>query len=320
MTLFGPGCPRTTKTDLNGGGGASVKDGRVTVLISSATKSLSQALLESVVPKSVVAAEEIYSLTLTVTEISLDLDGENGDDDAGDVEDGNDGDVEDGNNGDVDDDKHSDDGNVSDDNGDDDGDNEENDDSVIIFQGAQDIDLVSLDNLSQVFSATDIPAGVYHRITIKFENPRLRLMSDPATEITDIHLTCNDRLFVDATFEIPESGNSLITLMFNGVHLIREGNGTYVLTPQLDASVTVSSADVMASGTIASADTGNDSLVVTLAEGDVTVLYAGAAIFLPTDTDTATGTEADLVAGASVEIVGTIDPDGVITASEIHLL
>ncbi|NUM54521.1 MAG: hypothetical protein HUU46_12820 [Candidatus Hydrogenedentes bacterium] len=171
-----------------------------------------------------------------------------------------------------------------------------------------------------MFSTTDIPAGVYHRITLNIENPRLRLVSDPETEITDVHLTANGRLFVNTTFEIPEGGNSLIELMFNGVHLVRLGNGGYVLTPQLDASVTVSAADVTANGTIASVDDAADSLVLTLADGDVTVLYGGAAIFLPADTDTPTGTEADLLPGASVEVVGTIDLDGVITASEIHVL
>jgi len=334
VTFFGPGCPRS------GNPTGSLKQGRVTVLIGSASKALSQALLEAAAPKSVVAANEIYSLTLTVTEISLDLDGE--DDEDGEFEDDgddhhgghDDGEVEDGedendDDGDVEDneDKHNDDGeDVSgedegdDDHGDDDQGEDEDDDSVVIFSGSQDIDLVSLDNVSQVFSATDIPAGVYHRITLKISDPRLRLASDPGTEITDIHLTCNDRLFVDADFEIPEGGNSLIKLTFNGVHLVREGNGSYVLTPQLDATVSVTSADVSATGTIASADLDADSLVVTLADGDVTVLYAGAAIFLPADTDTPTGTEADLVPGASVEVVGTIDADGVITASEIRVL
>lgn len=330
VTFIGAGCPPAGNT---GDTSSSVKQGRVTVLIGSASKALSQALLEAAAPKSVVAANEIYSLTLTVTEISLDQDGEDdgdvddddGDDhhgghDDGDVEDGDDGENNDDGDGEDNEDKHQDDGEGDDDHGDDDQGDDENDDSVVIFSGSQDIDLVSLDNLSQVFSATDIPAGVYHRITLRISNPRLRLASDPDTEITDIHLTCNDRLFVDADFEIPANGNSLIKLTFNGVHLVREGNGSYVLTPQLDATVSVTSADVSATGTIASADLDADSLVVTLADGDVTVLYAGAAIFLPADTDTPTGTEADLVAGASISIVGTIDADGVVTASEIRVL
>ena len=274
MLLFaGVGCPR-------GGGGG--KDGKVTILFGSATKSLQGALLSAAMPKAVVAAEDIYSLTVTVTEISLDT----GDDD-----------------------------------GEDEGDDDKGSGSgVVIFEGSQDLELISLEGLSEVFSTADVEPGTYTKIRLAIENPRLRLNDDPETEITNIKLTANGHLFVSETFEVPEEGNSLIALTFEDLHLVRNGNGRFVLTPQLSADIAVSSADVAATGTIASVDADNDSMVVTLAEGDVTVLYTGASIFLVTDTDTATGTEADLVAGASVDIVGTIDLDGVITATEIRLL
>ena len=332
VTLCGPGCPRTAVPT------GSITKGRVTVLLGAASKSLAGAVLKSISPNSVVAADEIYSLSLTVTEISLDQDGEdndevnddhggNGGNDDGDVEDSGDdkhdggGDVTHGDDGDDNGDVSGDgDGSDDEQGGDDDsGEDEGDDDSVVIFQGSQDIDLVSLDNLSQVFSTNSIPAGTYHGITLKISNPRLRLASDPNTEITDIHLTCNDHLFINADFEIPEGGNSLIKLTFNGVHLIREGNGSYVLTPQLDASITVTDANVTVDGAIASVDSGASSFTVTLADGDVTVLYGGAGIFLPADTDTPTGTAADLTVGATVNVVGTIDADGVVTATEIHV-
>ena len=191
---------------------------------------------------------------------------------------------------------------------------------VIVFEGSQDLELISLSGLSEVFSTADIPAGTYTQIRLEIENPRLVLKSDPGTEITNVKLTANGHLFISSTLEVPADQNSLIELTFEDLHLVKNGNGRYVLTPQLSAAIAVSSADVAANGTIASVDMDADSMVVTLADGDVTVLYAGAAIFLPTDTDTPTGTEADLVAGASVDIVGTIDLDGVITAAEIRLL
>ena len=274
LLFAGVGCPR-------GGGGG--KDGRITILFGSATKSLQEAILTAVVPKAVVAADDIYSLTVTVTEISLDT----GDDDDGDDE------------GDDDKSHHG---------------------GVVVFEGSQDLELISLEGLSEVFSTADIPAGTYAKVRLSIEDPRLRLNDDPETEITNIKLTANGQLFVSETFEVPEDGNSLIELTFEDLHLVRNGNGRYVLTPQLRADIAVSSADVAATGTVASVDADNDSMVVTLAEGDVTVLYAGASIFLPADTDTPTGTEADLVVGASVDIAGTIDLDGVITATEIRLL
>ena len=274
LIFAGAGCPRP------GGGG---KDGKVTILFGSPMKSLQGALASAAFPKAVVAAEDIYSLTVTVTEISLDS--------------------------------------ADDDDGEDEGEDDKGDSSgVVIFEGSQDLELISLDGLSEVFSTADIPAGTYTKIRIAIENPRLRLNDDPETEITNIKLTANGHLFVSETFEVPEDGNSLVELTFEDLHLVRNGNGRYVLTPQLRADIAVSSADVAATGTIASVDADNDSMVVTLAEGDVTVLYASAAIFLPADTDTATGTEVDLVVGASVDIIGTIDLDGVITATEIRLL
>lgn len=273
LVLAGAGCPR----------GAG-KEGKVTILFGSATKSLQAALLSAVVPKAVVATEEIYSLTVKVTEISLHTDD---DDDEGDDE------------GDDDKSHHG---------------------GVVVFEGSQDLELLSLEGLSEVFSTAEIPAGTYSQIQLSIENPRLRLNDDPETEITNIKLTANGRLFVSETFEVPEEGNSLIELTFEDLHLVRNGNGRFVLTPQLRANIAVSSADVAATGTIASVDADDDSMVVTLVEGDVTVLYAGASIFLPADIDTPTGTEADLVPGVNVEIIGTIDTDGIITASEIHLI
>jgi len=191
---------------------------------------------------------------------------------------------------------------------------------LVIFEGSQDIDLLALEDLSQAFSTSEIPAGTYTKIRLAIENPRLRLLDDPETEITDIKTTANGHLFVSQTIEIPEGENTLIELSFTDLHLVRNGNGRYVLTPQLSVDIATSSADVAATGTIASVDPDNDEMVVTLAEGDATVLYAGAAIFLPADTDTPTGTEADLVVGANVEITGVIDLDGLITATEIRVL
>lgn len=255
---------------------------KVTVLLGASTKSLAVSLMKAVAPKAVVAPEDIESLIVTVTSVELDPE-----------------------DGDGEDDKHHTGGGSS--------------NGVFVFTGSVDVDLVNPEGLSEILSTAEIPAGTYTKVRIGIENPRLRLVADPDTEITNVKLTANGHVFISQTLEIPE-GESLIVLTFTDIHLVRNGNGRYVLTPQLSVDISITSADVTATGTIASVDPDNDSMVVTLADGEITVLYGSAAIFLSTDTDTPTGTEADLVVGASVEVIGTVDLDGVVTATEIHLL
>jgi hypothetical protein len=257
---------------------------KVTVLLGTGTKSLAVSLMEAVAPKTVVAPEDIESLIVTVTSVELDPADDDGEDE------------------DV---KHHTGGGPS--------------NGVFIFTGSVDVDLVNPEGLSEILSTAEIPAGTYTKVRIGIENPRLRLAADPDTEITNIKLTANGHVFISQTLEIPE-GESLIVLTFTNIHLVLNGNGRYVLTPQLSVDISITSADVTATGTIASVDPDNDSMVVALTDGDITVLYGSAAIFLPGDTDTPNGTEADLVVGASVEVIGTVDLDGVVTATEIHLL
>jgi hypothetical protein len=62
-------------------------------------------------------------------------------------------------------------------------------------------------------------------------------------------------------------------------------------------------------------------MVVTLPDATtLTVHYAGAFVFLPTDTDAPTGTEADLLPGSEVEVQGLLSVDGTLTAETIHIL
>jgi hypothetical protein len=312
------GCPPDPgENNGTGDGGHPQGNAKVTVLLGSDPLSLSGALLKAIQPNHVVAAEEIYSLTVTVTEITLQP--EDNDEGEGEGDDDHQGDDD----HDGDDDQDGDDDSIGDDDSDHETDSvngaKSDDHGVVVFTGAIDVDLLSLGDVSMILTTAGIPAGVYEKIRISITDPRLVLISDPGTVFTDIHLTANGHLFVGGEFEIPD-GNSLIELTFAGIHLVRTGHGSYVLTPQLRADVFIGSADVTLAGTIASVDTATQSMVVTLAEGDVTVLYGSAAIFLPGDTDTPTGSEADLVTGASVEIEGTVDLDGVVTATTIHIL
>lgn len=192
---------------------------------------------------------------------------------------------------------------------------------VEVFSGELDVDLVDLTALSEVLSSQEIDAGSYTRIVLDIANPRLILAEDPETVITDVQLTANGRLFVNQSFTLPANQSSLIVLDFGGLHLVETGAGKFVLTPQLQATVGVQSADAQAAGVVAELDTEADTFVLDLGEdGAVDIVYTDAQIFLPGDTDTPTGTEADLLDGISVEVQGTLFVDGSINATVIVIL
>ncbi|MBX7255962.1 MAG: DUF4382 domain-containing protein [Candidatus Hydrogenedentes bacterium] len=193
---------------------------------------------------------------------------------------------------------------------------------VVVFDGEQDVDLLDLtmSGLSSLIAVDSVPSGLYTKIRIEIDNPRLVLKSDPDTVIEDVHLTANSHLFISKSFELPEGQNSLIVLDFGGIHLIENGNGKYTLTPQLRADITVQSADVTLEGVIESVDMDADTLTLTSGGVTTTVNYAGAAVFLPADTDTPTGTEADLVAGLTVHVEGVLNPDSTVDASAIRIV
>jgi hypothetical protein len=191
---------------------------------------------------------------------------------------------------------------------------------VSVFTGAVDVNLLDLMGVSEILSSVDVPAGSYKKIRISIENPRLVLVSDPETIITDVHLTANGRLFISEEFELLEGEQNLLVLDFGGIHLVELGNGGFVLTPQLQADLQITSAVAETGGTIESVDETTGMVVLALADGTVEVIYTGAAIYLPTDTDTPTGTVADLQPGVDVEVQGTLFVDGSITATAIYIL
>lgn len=193
---------------------------------------------------------------------------------------------------------------------------------IVVFSGSVDLELRDLIGVSELISNADIPAGRYTKIRLSIEDPRMTLVSDPDTVITDIQTTANGRLYVSSNFEVPEGQDSLILLDFQGLHLVQTGNGGYVWTPQLRAEISVEPADVQVQGQVESVDTEADTLSLLPDSGSEAVqgAYAGAAIYLPEDTDTPTGTEADLSAGTSVIVEGTLSVSGDITATTIWVL
>ncbi len=191
---------------------------------------------------------------------------------------------------------------------------------VALLVTPQDVDLINLAGVSGLLTTAEVPAGSYTKIRLSIDNPRLVLVSDPATELTDIHLTANARMFVDAPFVILPNTNTNIVLDFGGIHLVEQGNGGYTLTPQLRAEVSVQLVPVSNQGTVVSVDSLAGTMVLAIGGSNVTVNIADAAIYLPGDTDTPTGGVGDLVVGAQVSAEGSVNADGIIVATALTVL
>ncbi len=230
--------------------------------------------------KANVALEDIESLTVAITMISLDRAGS--------------------------------------DSGEGEGEGEEN--KVVVFEGEMDVNIKELQGVSEILSSQEVPAGKYTKVRLSIANPRLVLVSDPQTEITDIQLTANSRLFVSEQFELPEDEPSLLILDFGGLHLVAQGNGGYTLTPQLQVTIDITSAASQVTGTITAVDETAGTVTIALEEGTIEIVLADAPIFLPEDSDTPNGTTADLTVGTEVDVTGTVAVDGTVTATQIVIL
>lgn len=192
---------------------------------------------------------------------------------------------------------------------------------IVIFSGEMDVDLAELTDVSAVLSCVDVPAGVYTKIRFSIANPRLILSSDPDTVITDIHLTANGRVFISEQFELPDEESYLLILHLESIHLVEEGNGGYVLTPQLRAEIEIEPTEATVCGTIVDVDRDADTFVLAMCEGsEIEICYTDALIYLPGDTDTPTGTEDDLDVDVYVMVTGTLWVDGTLTADSIRII
>jgi hypothetical protein len=271
LMAIGTGCPWTSRGKA-----------KVTTVFTTDSNPFKSELLKALsTEKAVVAVDDIYSLTVTIDEISLDQEDE----------------------------------------GEEEGEEDKaNKAKVVVFTGPIDVNLLDLTAVSEALSTAEVPAGTYTKIRLAISNPRLVLNSDPNTEITDIKLTANGQLFIDQTFTLEDGEQTLLLLDFGGIHLVLNGNGRYVLTPQLQAELTLTSAEAMASGEIADLDMDADTFTLLLMDGDLEVDYSAALIFLETDTDTATGTEADLADGLMVEVTGLLQVDGSVVADSVRIL
>ena len=117
---------------------------------------------------------------------------------------------------------------------------------VVVFDATEqpavdnEIDLKDLSELSEIVSGADVPAGDYKQVRMEISDPRLRLVGDPAEQYrTNIKRTANGRLFAGVDLTILPDEVLELELILNSLHLVEQGNGDFVLTPQLRVEVVV---------------------------------------------------------------------------------
>lgn len=267
---------------------------KLTAVVTTGHDGLAKALFSA--EKADVPIDEIYSLKVTLTQIELvPADGDAEEDEEAEEEAAK-----------QDDDDGEDNGHVS-----------------ILFEPIE-IDLVDLLDVSEVISSAEVPSGVYNQIRLSIENPRLVLWPDVETEVDDVHLTANGRLFITKQFELPDGQPSLLMLTFGGLKLVITGNGKYVLTPQMDAILDIVSTEVQATGVIAELDKESDTFILLLDEGLAVAYDESTMIYVPEPSESpekqfVEGSEDDLEDGETVEIEGTLLVDGSVVANTIWI-
>ena len=194
---------------------------------------------------------------------------------------------------------------------------------VEVFSGEMTVNILDLTGVSQLISLEEVPAGHYTKIRLEIQDPELVFKDDPETVYTNIQLTANDRLFINVKFDLEADTSRVLVLDFGGIHLVALGNGDYVLTPQLRADLEVLSVEnTFVQGVTDSIDYEADSLVLLVDGGEISVSYSETTeIFLPTDDEvTPTGLETDLVAGLEVICYGELYSDNTMSASRIEIV
>lgn len=115
---------------------------------------------------------------------------------------------------------------------------------VVVFDATEqpavdnEIDLKDLSQLSELVSGAQVPAGDYKQVRMEISDPQMRLVGDPAGEYRiNIKRTANGRLFAGVDLTILPDEVLDLTLILNSLHLVEQGNGDFVLTPQLRVEV-----------------------------------------------------------------------------------
>ncbi len=121
---------------------------------------------------------------------------------------------------------------------------EDSTEKVVVFDASEhpavdnEIDLVDLANLSDILSSSEVPPDDYCQIRMEIDDPRLRLIGDPAGEYrTNVSLTANGRLFSNVDLAISPGETVYLRLVLDRIHLVETGDSNFVLTPQLGVEI-----------------------------------------------------------------------------------
>ena len=198
-----------------------------------------------------------------------------------------------------------------------------------VFEGMQDFDVVDPSGLSEILSSADIPSGRYCKIRLYVEDPRLLLVEDEPFDPedppyrTNVQLTANGRLFIGRHFVLEPGGETLIEIIFEGLHLVEPGtSGKYVLTPQMRAEVDVIAADIQQAVTFVSVDCETDTLVVETEEMlELTVLLSEATTIKDSNETALTCVDLEALAvGDPMEITGLLTLGGMVEAETVVVI
>lgn len=190
-----------------------------------------------------------------------------------------------------------------------------------VFEGLEDFDVVDPSGLSEILSSVPLPSGRYCKIRLYVEDPRLEL-DDGLGVRTNVKLTANGRLFIGRHFELEPGTETLIEIVFEGLHLVEPGSSPdYILTPQMRAEVDVVDAEIEQEVTFLWVDCDADTLVVET-EGGValTVILSETTTIEYSDGTEPAPTCADLeglAVGDPMEITGLLTLGGMVEADVV---
>ena len=173
----------------------------------------------------------------------------------------------------------------------------------------QDVDLVALASTAGILAVAEAPAGIYTKVQLGVENPRLVLNSNPSTPVTGSQLPAIPQLSASTQLVAIPNANTNLLLTFSG--------SSTPLSLQIQATKPMQPVAVTSEGTVVSVDATANTMVLAISDANVTVDIAAAAIYLSGDTGTPTGTAASLTAGAVVAVEGSVNADGTIAATRL---
>ena len=191
---------------------------------------------------------------------------------------------------------------------------------VLTFAGAVEVDLADLRGAAEVIASMDVPPGTYRGVALRIAEPRLVLTDAPDTVIGNVLLPHGGLLEVPLDFTIESGGEGLLILNLGEINIFQWDDGSFSFTPQLSAEVDTQPRNAQAVGRIEDADHENDRFRLASSDVSLRVHYSGAAIFVPGDFDTPTGTEADIENGARAFAFGQVRPEGVLDAAVVIIL